>query len=97
MPADLYDRLVHADHSLPRVGLFNTDPSVNYPISQAAVTWLVQQGGVTKLVALMRAYRDHYQDVNVDALTPRLLRQVYGVSEAQLVQGAFALLAQLHH
>ncbi|HET7431647.1 MAG TPA: hypothetical protein VFJ89_09080 [Nocardioides sp.] len=97
VPADLYDRLVHADHSLPTVGLFNTDPSVNYPISQAAVTWLVQQGGVTKLVALMRAYRDHYQDVNVDALTPRLLRQVYGVSEAQLVQGAFALLAQLHH
>jgi hypothetical protein len=97
VPADLYDRLMHAERTLPTIGLFNTDPGVNYPVSQAAVAWLVQQGGVAKLIALMRAYRDDYQDVNVDALTPRLLRQVYAVTEAQVVRGAFGLLAQLHH
>jgi len=97
VPAALYDRIRRAGRSLPTIGLFNTDPSVNYPISQAAVTWLVQRGGVARLLDLMRAYRAHYQGVNVDALTPRLLHQVYGVSEAQVVQGAFGLLAQLRH
>jgi hypothetical protein len=97
VPAALYDRLTHADRTLPTIGLFDTDPGADYPISQAAVAWLVQQDGVSRLLDLMRAYRTHYRDVNVDALTPRLLRQVYGVSEAQVVRGAFALLAELHH
>ena len=39
--ADLYTRLMRADHTLPIIGLFNEDPSLNYPISQAAVSWLV--------------------------------------------------------
>ena len=97
VPADLYDRLMHADHALPTIGLFDTDPGVDYPISQAAVAWLVEHGGVGRLLDLMRAYRTHYRDVNVDALTPRLLHQVYGVSEARVVRGAFGLLAELHH
>jgi hypothetical protein len=97
VPADLYARLMQADRSLPTIGLYDTDPSVNYPVSQAAVAWLVDHGGVARLIDLMREYRYRYRDVNVDALTPRLLRQVYGVSEAQVVQGAFALLARLHH
>ena len=71
---------MHADRELPIVGLFNDDPDVNYPISQAAVAWLIAHYGMAKLLDLMRAYRDDYQDVNVDALTPRLLRQVYGVT-----------------
>jgi hypothetical protein len=50
-----------------------------------------------RLIELMRAYRDQYRDVNVDALTSRLLRQVYGVSQQQVVSGAFQLIATLRH
>jgi hypothetical protein len=97
VPASLYASLRHADRTLPSIGLFNTDPSVNYPVSQAAVAWLVDHGGVARLIELMKAYRTQYQDVNADALTPRLFRQVYGVPVAEVVQGAFAELAELQH
>jgi hypothetical protein len=97
VPADLYDQLMRADHTLPILGLFNDDPSLNYPISQAAVSWLVVHYGVAKLLDLMRAYRDHYTDANVDALTPRLLRRVYGVTPAEVTDGAWGLLAQYAH
>jgi hypothetical protein len=97
VPASLYASLMHADRALPSIGLFNTDPSVNYPVSQAAVAWLVDHGGVARLIELMKAYRTQYQDVNADALTPRLFRQVYGVTVAEVVRGAFAELAQLQH
>jgi hypothetical protein len=49
-----------------------------------------------RLLALA-AYRDQFQDVNVDALTPRLLHQVYGVTEKELVAGAFGLIASFQH
>ncbi len=97
VPADLYGRLMRADHTLPILGLFNDDPSLNYPISQAAVSWLVAHYGVAKLLDLMGAYRTHYTDANVDALTPRLLRQVYGVTPAEVTDGAWGLLAQYAH
>jgi hypothetical protein len=97
VPADLYGRLMRADHTLPILGLFNEDPSLNYPISQAAVSWLVAHYGVAELLDLMRAYRAHYTDANVDALTPRLLRQVYGVTPAEVTDGAWGLLAQYAH
>lgn len=97
IPGDLYNRLGSADHTLPIVGLFNEDPDANYPISQAAVTWLVSHFGVARLFDLMRTYRTSYAGVNVDALTPRLLRQVYGVSQKQVADGAWALLAQYRH
>jgi len=97
VPADLYDQLMRADHTLPILGLFNDDPSLNYPISQAAVSWLVVHYGVAKLLDLMRAYRDHYTDANVDALTPRLLLRVYGVTPAEVTDGAWGLLAQYAH
>jgi hypothetical protein len=93
----LYSRLMHAERTLPSVGLFNDDPDVNYVVSQAAVAWLVSQYGMPELIELMRAYRQNFQDVNVDALTTRMLRQVYGVSQQQLVTGAFGLIAELHH
>ena len=92
-----YDTLMAAERRLPIVGLFATDPAVNYPVSQAAVAWLEQRGGVARLKELMRAYRKGYQGVNVDALTPKLLRRVYGVRERAVVAGAFELLSQLHH
>jgi hypothetical protein len=97
VPADLYHRLMSADRELPVVGLFNDDPDVNYPIAQAAVTWLVSQYGMPKLLELMKAYQTHYQGANVDALTPRLLRLVYGIDEHEVVAGAFHLLAEYQH
>ncbi len=36
-PATLYRSVMHADRGLSSIGLFNTDPAVNYPVSQAAV------------------------------------------------------------
>ena len=97
VPATLYSRLTNADRTLPSVGLFNENPDVNYIVSQAAVAWLVSHYGMSRLIELMRAYRAHYQGANTDALSPRLLRQVYGVSPQQVVAGAFGLIAELHH
>lgn len=97
LSSDLYDRVTHADRELPTVGVFNYDPDVHYQIAQAAVTWLIAHGGMAKLLDLMRAYREGYQDANVDALTPRLLRQVYGDTERQVVDGAFGLIATYQH
>jgi hypothetical protein len=97
VPAELYHRLVHADRTLPSIGLFDINPDVNYIVAQAAVAWLVSHYGMSKLIGLMHAYRAHYSGADVDALTPRLLRQVYGVSQQQVVSGAFALIGELHH
>lgn len=94
---DLYRRLRTADRRLPVLGLFNVDPQVNYDIAQAAVAWLVDRYGMPKLIALMQGYRTSYAGVDTDSLTPQMLRQVYGVSEATVVAGAFGLLAQLNH
>lgn len=94
---DLYQRLMAADRRLPVLGLFNDDPGVNYEISQAAVAWLVSHYGMPKLIELMKAYQASYAGVDTDSLTPRMLHQVYGISEAMVVAGAFALLKQLHH
>jgi hypothetical protein len=93
----LYERVMHADRALPTVGVFNYDPDIHYQVAQAAVAWLIKQDGVSKLLDLMHAYRDDFHDVNVDALTPRLLREVYGVSEQQVVAGAFGLIASYQH
>jgi hypothetical protein len=97
VPPALYDKIMHADHELPPEGLFYDDPAVDYPIGQAAVAWLVSHYGTAKLLALMRAYRDRYQGVDIDPLTPKVLREVDGVSQAQVVAGAFGLLATFHH
>lgn len=94
---DLYQRLMAADRQLPPLGLFDEDPAVNYEISQAAVAWLVSTYGMPKLIELMKAYRTSYAGVNTDSLTPRMLRQVYGISEPTVVSGAFGLLKELHH
>jgi hypothetical protein len=45
----------------------------------------------------MRAYRDRYQGVDIDPLTPKVLQEVYGVTAAQVVSGAFGLLSQFRH
>lgn len=97
IPADLFGRLQSADRALPVLGLFDDDPDVNYPISQAAVTYLVSHYGMPRLLRLMQAYRNHYAGVDTDALTPRMLRLVYGIGEQQVVQGAFQLLGEYQH
>jgi hypothetical protein len=97
LTGDLYTRVMHADRQLPTLGVFNYVPDVNYQISQASVAWLVSHYGMARLLALMKAYRADYQGVDVDALTPRLLRQVYGLTEKQVVTGAFGLIASFQH
>lgn len=97
LTGDLYSRTMHSDRALPTVGVFNYDPDIHYQVAQAAVAWLIERNGMPRLLALMAAYRDQFQDVNVDALTPRLLRQVYGVTEKELVAGAFGLIASFQH
>jgi hypothetical protein len=93
----LYERTMHADRRLPVVGLFNDDPDVNYQIAQASVAWLIRHYGVAHLLQLMRDYRSGYQGPNVDALTPALLHRVYGLTEQQVVAGAFGLIASFQH
>jgi hypothetical protein len=97
IPDDLYHRVMSADRALPVVGLFDDDPDVNYQIAQASVTWLVRHYGMPKLIELMKAYQTHYQGANVDALTPRLLRLVYGIDGREVVAGAFQLLSEYQH
>lgn len=95
VPQKLYDRLQAADRALPSVGLFKTDPAVNYLVAQAAVEWLVDRGGGAKVVALMKAYGAAYDGPDTDSHTREVLRQVYGVSEKQLVAGAWDRLGEL--
>jgi hypothetical protein len=97
IPAGLYSTLMHADRRLPPDGVFYDYPDVDYPIGQAAVAWLVSHYGMAKLLALMKAYRDEYRGANIDSLTPKVLRQVDGVAQAQVVAGAFGLLASFRH
>jgi hypothetical protein len=97
IPAGLYSKLMHADRRLPPDGVFYDYPDVDYPIAQAAVAWLVSRFGTARLLVLMKAYRDEYRGANIDALTPKVLRQVDGVTQAQVVAGAFGLLASFHH
>lgn len=97
LTGDLYGRVMAADRELPTVGLFDYTPDVNYQIAQASVAWLISHYGVSRLLVLMRAYRAGYQGVDVDTLTPRLLHQVYGLTEKQVVTGAFGLIASFQH
>jgi hypothetical protein len=97
LTGDLYTRTMHSDRALPTVGVFNYDPDIHYQVAQAAVAWLIKNDGMPRLLGLMEAYRDQFQDVNVDALTPRLLRQEYGITETELVAGAFGLIASFQH
>ena len=93
----VWDRLQAADHDLPGVGTFDIDPSTNYFISWAAVVRLVNRAGIDDLERLMKEYLKAYDGPDVDALTPRLLRKVYGLREQDLVDQAFDEMAELHH
>ena len=95
VPARLYGQLQDADRALPSVGLFKTDPAVNYLVAQAAVEWLADRGGGAKVVTLMKAYGKVYDGPNTDSHTARLLKQVYDVTEKELVAGAWQRLGEL--
>jgi hypothetical protein len=45
----------------------------------------------------MRTYRREYAGANVDAVTPRALREVYGLTPSQVTSGAWGLLSQFAH
>jgi hypothetical protein len=94
---EFWDTLQESDRDLPGKGTFSLDPSTNYFIGVAAVIRLVNRAGIDDLKRLMRAYTKAYDGPNVDALTARLLRKIYGMREQELVNEAFAELAELHH
>jgi hypothetical protein len=94
---DLYDDLQRAVHELPDQGVFYGKPEVHYPISQAAVQWLVDRDGIDKLLDLMAAYTKLAKGGDSDAVTGKALRRVYDISEKELVAGTWETLATLHH
>ena len=97
IPDELFDRLDRREHKLPTKGLFYGDPDENYLIGQAAVEYLVAQGGTEKLLELMKAYDKLYQGADTDSVTPKALRRVYDLSLREVTEGAWDHLAQLHH
>ena len=97
VPAALYDKLQARDHEIPASGLFGIDPDTDYPIAQAIVTALVDDHGMARLIDLMKLYRSHYQGADVDALTPRLLRQEYGTTPRAVATRAWQLLSSFQH
>jgi len=97
IPDVLYDKLRRAEHELPSAGVFYDKPVVHYPISQAAVQWLVDREGTDKLLELMAAYAKLSKGGDSDAVTGKALRGVYGISEKELVTGTWETLSTLHH
>lgn len=93
-----YRKLLAAPRELPESAVWSNDPAVNYLIGRAAVDYLMRTNGVDRLVTLMRAYGRRNSDVyGGDTYTRALLKKTYGVTEAEVVKGAFALLRQFHH
>ena len=100
VPDELYDDVQRRPHELPTRGVFYDDPAANYLFAQAAVQWLVDRNGTDRLLELMKSYDGLLKgvgDTDVDASTVKALRRVYGISEKELVNGAFETLATLHH
>ena len=94
-PSD-YARLMRRPHVLINSGLYGDDPGTDYPLAMATVTYLVDNGGIQKVITLMKTYASLGGGADRDQLTPRALRTVYGMTPSQVANGAFALLAQLH-
>jgi hypothetical protein len=95
--AAYFKRLMAADRKLPQTPFWSNDPDVNYQLARGAVDYLVLTYGVDKLVRFMRSYGNQATSTTVDDHTGPLLKQVYGTTEADVVRGAFGLLAQFHH
>ena len=89
-----YARLIARDHDLTVSGVFGRDPETDYPLAMACVTYLVERGGIAKVQELMKAYRQ-FGVPFADQETDGLLHSMYGISAAQLANGAFDLLNAL--
>jgi hypothetical protein len=96
MTQQSYDRLLARPHELIGSGLFGDDPETDYPLAMAIVTYLVDQGGITKVITLMKTFAAYGDAVYEDQHTAQALQQVYGLTPLQVANGAFALLAALH-
>ncbi len=94
---ELWSRLEAAPRELPTTGLFQLDSRVNYLVAFAAVQHLVSLGGTDQLLRLLDRYREDFTGVEGDVLTRRLLGEVYGLSEADLVRGTWSQLDLLQH
>jgi hypothetical protein len=81
-------------HELPNQGLFGLDPYADYAVGQAAVTYLVETGGMPRFLDLLDAYVARYSRPGGDDLTDPLLRRFYGVDGHQLAVHARELLRE---
>jgi hypothetical protein len=82
-------------HRLPTGGRWGLDPPADYLIGRAAVTRLVAEHGADAVLALGAAYREIPGD-DADEKTDAVLRQAFGISEAELVTDTWAELGTLH-
>ncbi len=92
---DLWRRLQLAPRELPAAGVFQLDPPVSYLVAQAAAQHLIDRGGTTALRTLLERYRRDYAGSYGAPLTRRLLVEVYGTTEDELVAGTWAALTRL--
>jgi hypothetical protein len=97
VPDDVFEKAQRPPHELPTGRTFYGRADADYPIAQAAVQWLVQRAGIDKLLELMKAYGRFHHGADADTVTPRALREVYGISEEELVAGTYATLSTLQH
>jgi hypothetical protein len=95
MTTESYDRLMRRPHELTVSGLYGQDPSTDYPLAMACVTYLVDHGGMSKLKQLMQTYADYPYAPYEDSHTRQALEKVYGFGPETVANGAFALLAAL--
>ncbi len=95
----VYDRIVGSASrtELPGSGVFSTFPDVNYVVAFAAVTELASRGGVAEVVRLIDSYAGHTGPDRGDSWTPRGLRRVFGITEAELASATYDRLLALQH
>lgn len=94
LPAADYSDLMARPRVLLNSGFFGNKPDEDYAEATATVMYLVQQGGITKLITLMHAYRTA-RGATENAVSAVALKQVYGLTPSQVAQGAFAILSGL--
>jgi hypothetical protein len=89
---DTLEHVLGERHELPTTGRWGIDPAVDYIVARAAVTRIVDLYGVAKVFELGSAY-GRVEGDDPDVKTARVVRRVLGISEGELVRGAYADLA----
>ncbi len=95
MTTETYDRLMSRPQVLTVSGLYGQDPSTDYPLAMACVTYLVDHGGIAKVKEAMRAYAAHDDAPYEDQCTRRSCAPSTALSPADVAHGAFDLLGAL--